>query len=96
MQSKMFQPGLVLYEVVTGALRTKGITFKEWCDNNLVDQWVARDALYGKSHGPQGTDLVKRMIDFAGFETVRVAYTARIEAEAAHLRAEAAYTKGAA
>lgn len=90
MQNKMFQPGLTLHEVIIGAFKAQGTTFYKWCAENGIKDSTARQATYGQSGGDKGKALLARIIDGAGHDVVRVAYRARIEAEAKKLSEVAA------
>lgn len=89
LSDNMFQPGVILHEVIAGALRSKGTSFDEWCSTNGINRSSARQATYGQSGGDRGKDLLKRMINDAGLEVVAVSYRSRIEAEAKRLEGAA-------
>jgi len=86
----MFQPGVILHEVIAGALRSKGTSFDAWCKANDVHRTTARQATYGQSGGDRGKKLLQRMIDDAGPDVVALSYRTRIEAEAKSLEVVAA------
>jgi len=80
-----FQPGLILYEVVVGAFKSKGTPFEAWCRQENIRPNSARSALYGGSSGPNGQELLTRLIDGAGRNVVEVAYRSRMEAHVADI-----------
>lgn len=90
MDVRIFQPGAILHEVIVGALRSKGTTFKDWCYQNKVQYSTARQATYGQSGGDKGKALLEAMIKDAGPEVVKVAYIKRMMMEAARLEGTAA------
>lgn len=53
-KNKMFQPGLVLYEVVLGAFKASGTPFEQWCKANDISGNTARNALRGAIPGLRG------------------------------------------
>lgn len=92
-KNKMFQPGLVLYEVVLGAFKASGTPFEQWCKGNGITGNQARNALkgvYTGPTGPTGREVMDRLIEGAGAEVVSVAYRARMEAHVAQLNGAAA------
>lgn len=89
-KNKMFQPGLVLYEVVLGAFKASGTPFEQWCKENEVNGSQARNALKGVYTGPTGQEVLDRLIEGAGAEVVSVAYRIRMEAHVAQLNGAAA------
>ena len=88
-QNNVFQPGTVLHEVIVGAMRSRGITLKEWCDDNMLSWSSVRQVTFGMSAGPRSKALLDRMIDAAGREVVTAAYRTRMDAEARKLAASA-------
>lgn len=74
-----FQPGLVLYEVVTGAFRTKGASLEAWSRENGLIPNTGRNALYGASSGAAAQRLVEKMVDAAGRDVVELAYRSRMD-----------------
>ncbi len=85
-----FQPGAILHEAIIGAFRANGSNFDQWCHANKVKPTSARQATFGQSRGPNGQDLLARMIEAAGPEFVRHVYEKRMLAHAAELRRGAA------
>lgn len=83
-------PGAILNEVVVGAMRARGISLREWCNQNGVSPTCARQALYGLSGGDRGKALLDEMITAAGPDVVAVAYRQRMQAETASLAEVAA------
>ena len=73
-----FQPGAILHDVIVGAFRARGMTFEVWCNENGVTPSNGRQATFGQSRGPNGRQLLIRMIDAAGEEFVRDAYRRRV------------------
>lgn len=73
-----FQPGSVLHAAIIGAFRANGSTFDGWCKENGVLPTVARQATFGQSQGPNGRELLARLIDAAGVDFVRHAYERRL------------------
>lgn len=86
MKEKMFQPGAILHEVIVGVFRSAGTSFEAWCKTNQVHPSTARTATYGQSGGNQGRALLDRIIDAAGRDLVRSAYSKRMIGEAARLK----------
>ncbi|MFV1530486.1 MULTISPECIES: hypothetical protein [unclassified Phaeobacter] len=86
LKNKMFQPGTILHEVIDGAFRSMGTTFEAWCRENDVHSSTARNATYGQSSGVRGEQLRERIIDAAGRDTVKAAYTKRMVMEASRLK----------
>lgn len=82
-----FQPGTILYEVILGAFKASGISFEEWCRANDVNPAAARSALKGFSTGTQGQAVIRKLVEGAGAEVVKVAYRIRIERHAAEVAA---------
>lgn len=74
-----FQPGVILYDVILGLLRARGITFDKWCAVNNVAPSSARNALFGQSKGKPGRELIERIINSAGREAVRQTYAERVK-----------------
>ncbi|MFI0396003.1 hypothetical protein [Paracoccus jiaweipingae] len=89
-KNKMFQPGLVLYEVVLGAFKASGTPFEQWCKANDISGNTARNALKGVYTGPTGQEVLDRLIEGAGADVVEVAYRARIARHAEQLKGAAA------
>lgn len=84
-QNKVFQPGVVLHEVIAGALRSRGITLNEWCRQKGVSITTVRQVTFGMSAGIRSQALLERLIDDAGREVVSAAYRVRMDAEALKL-----------
>lgn len=85
-----FQPGAVLHEAIMGGLRANGTNFSVWCRANGVPETAARQATFGQSRGPNGQDILARLIKAAGPEFVRQVYDMRVLAHADQLRSGAA------
>ena len=77
-----FQPGVILYDVILGLLRARGVTFDKWCAANKVAPSSARNALYGQSRRAAGRKLLDRMIDAACRDGVVQTYTERVRQHA--------------
>jgi hypothetical protein len=90
LSDNMFQPGVILHEVIAGALKAKGTNFDTWCSANGINRSTARQATYGQSGGDRGKHLLERMINDAGRDVVTLSYRTRIEAEAKRLEGAAA------
>jgi hypothetical protein len=90
LSDNMFQPGVILHEVIAGALKASGSSFDAWCIENEINRSSARQATYGQSGGDRGKAILERMINDAGREVVVLSYKARIEAEAKRLAEVAA------
>lgn len=84
-QNIVFRPGVILHEVIVGALRTKGETFQNWCKNNGMSVTGVRQVTFGQSSGPRSQALLDRLISDAGREVVIAAYRIRMDAEARKL-----------
>lgn len=89
-QNNVFQPGMILHEVIAGALRSKGSTFQDWCKTNGLSVTAARNVTFGQSAGPRSREVLDRLIGDAGREVVATAYRMRMEAEARKLSQVAA------
>ena len=85
-----FQPGAILHEAIIGAFRASGSNFDQWCHANNVKPTSARQATFGQSRGPNGQELLARMIQAAGPDFVRHVYETRMLAHADELRRGAA------
>lgn len=90
LSDNMFQPGVILHEVIAGVLKAKGTSFDAWCQNNEINRSSARQATYGQSGGDRGKAILSRLINDAGRDVVALSYRARIEAEAKRLSEVAA------
>jgi hypothetical protein len=90
MKNKMFQPGTILHEVIVGAFRAKGTSFRAWCDQNGINYSTARLATFGQSGGERGKELLNSMIEDAGPAIVEAAYRERMLMEADKLAQVAA------
>lgn len=86
----MFQPGTILHEVIVGAFRAKGTSFRAWCDENKVNYSTARLATFGQSGGDRGKEMLQSMINDSGPSVVEAAYRERMKVEAAKLEGTAA------
>lgn len=84
-QNNVFQPGMILHEVIVGALRTNGTNFQKWCADNGLSVAAARNVTFGQSAGPRSRVVLDRLIDAAGRDVVIAAYRARMDAEARKL-----------
>lgn len=85
-QQSVFQPGKILNEVIVGCFRDAGTDLGKWCLANNVNRASAVSAIYGRSCGPRGQELLNQMIDAAGRLAVLEAYRRRMLAEAAKLQ----------
>ena len=85
-----FQPGAMLHEVIVGTFRARSTTLDGWCKDNGVTPGIARNATFGQSRGPGGSALLERIIDAAGREFVRDAYTRRMNEHLSQLNQGAA------
>lgn len=81
-----FQPGAVLHAAIIGAFRAKRTTFEAWCRENDVISTVGRQATHGQSAGQTGKDILARMIEGAGEDTVRHIYEGHMLAHADDIR----------
>lgn len=90
LSDNMFQPGVILHEVIAGALRASGSSFDAWCVQNEINRSSARQVTYGQSGGPRGKAILTKMIDDAGREVVSMGYRARLETERKRLAEVAA------
>lgn len=84
-QNNVFQPGAILHEVISGALRSRGTTLHEWCKSKGLSWSTVRQITFGMSAGPRSQGLLDRLIDDAGREVVTAAYRIRMDAEARKL-----------
>ncbi len=85
LQNRVFQPGIILHEVITGTLRAKGGNLSERCKSNNLSVTTVRNVTFGQSAGPRNQGLLERVIDAAGREVVTAAYRIRMGAEAQKL-----------
>ncbi|WP_313350493.1 hypothetical protein [Paracoccus sp. (in: a-proteobacteria)] len=81
-----FQPGSVLHAAIIGAFRANGSTFDGWCKENGILPTVARQATFGQSRGPNGQNILARMIEAAGVDFVRHVYERRLLDHAEQIR----------
>ena len=88
-QNSMFRPGVILHEVIVGAMRSRGTTLNEWCKNNGVPWSTIRNVTFGVSAGPHSQAVLDRLIDAAGRNVVIAAYRVRMDAKASKLAASA-------
>lgn len=89
-----YQPGVILYDVITGLLRARGTTFASWCKELGIGESSARNALYGQSGGSRGQELRENVIERAGRDLVERAYSERVNHHAVTVAA-AMQTRGA-
>lgn len=80
MNTAVFQPGLIFYEVILGCFKASGQSFHQWCKDNDVNHAAACAALKGASTGDKGAALISKMVEAAGEKVVIVAYRSRIMA----------------
>lgn len=85
-QNTMSQPGKILHEVISGALRSRGTSFEAWCKNNGVACASMRNITFGQSGGLRGRKLLDEIIADAGREVVTAAYRRRMDDEAKKLK----------
>lgn len=90
MKQTVFQPGVILQEVIVGAFRSQGTTFGAWCTDNKVHQTSARQATFGLTGGDTGKALLKRIIDAAGRDVVEMTYRKRMDQHVDGLKSGAA------
>ena len=90
MKNKMFQPGVILHEVIVGVFRANGDSFDDWCAREGYHRSTARQATYGQSGGDNGRALLAKIIEAAGPDIVEAAYRKRMISEAARLEGTAA------
>ena len=88
-QTIKFHPGIILHDVIIGALRSSGSSLDGWCQANQVRSTTARSVTLGTSTGPKGTEMLNKIIDDAGRDIVTAAYTKRMVMEAEKLKAVA-------
>lgn len=88
-QNKVFQPGTILHEVISGALRSRGTSLNEWCGREGLSITTMRQITFGMSAGPRSQAVLERLIDAAGREVVTAAYRIRMDAEAQNARVAA-------
>lgn len=80
------RPGVILHEVIVGALRANGTSFAEWCQENGVGINSAKAATFSISGGDRGQSIIREMIAAAGPAVVEAAYRQRMDAEFNKLR----------
>lgn len=73
-----YQPGAILHDAIMGAFRTHGSSFEAWLNENGVKPVIARNATFGLTQGPKGTELLSRLIEGAGADLVRAGYMSRL------------------
>lgn len=78
----MFQPGVILHEVIVGVFRSSGTTLGAWCQDQGIHPATVASANYGQSGGAKGRALLDKVIDAAGREMVISAYRKRMLLEA--------------
>lgn len=74
-----YQPGVIFYDVILGLIRARGMSFEGWCAENSITPSAMRNAVFGQSGGARGQELRSRIIESAGSDLVRQAYTQRIK-----------------
>lgn len=74
-----FQPGAILHDAISGTFKAHGTSFDKWCRENGIRPSTARNATFGQSRGPAGKALLARIIEAAGPEFLRLAYSKRIQ-----------------
>ena len=79
-------PGRWLHDAIMGALKGRGMTFGDWCEENGFHRHTARAATHGLTNGAAGKALVKRLVDDAGREVVVALYKQRLENQAAQAK----------
>lgn len=65
LSDNMFQPGVILHEVIAGAFKASGSSFDAWCVENNINRSSARQATYGQSGGDRGKAILSRLINDA-------------------------------
>jgi len=85
-----FQPGAILHDAIVGTFHAHGRSFEGWCKENGVTASNARNATFGQSRGPKGRELLARLIEAAGEDFLRLAYSKRIAEYAAQVKKGAA------
>lgn len=78
-KTQTIQPGKDLHEVIVGAFRAKGTTLAAWGAENDVAQIRIRNVTYGLTAGPKGRELLNRIVDAAGRQSVEMLYRARLK-----------------
>jgi len=73
-----------------GTFKANGGSFELWCRENGISPSLARNATFGQSRGPKGRALLARLIEAAGEDFLRMAYSRRIAAYAAAVKKGAA------
>lgn len=84
-QNNVFQPGVILHEVIAGAMRSRGTTLHEWCKNKGLSWSTVRQITFGMAAGPRSQIVLDGLINDAGREVVTAAYRVRMDAEAQKL-----------
>ncbi len=84
-QNNLFQPGLILHEVIVGAFRSRGTSLSDWCRENGFNVTAVRQVTFGQSAGPRSRVVLTKLIEDAGRDVVAAAYRIRMDAEARKL-----------
>lgn len=85
-----FQPGAILHEVIIGAFQANGHSFEHWCKENGLTPSNGRNATFGQSRGEFGRRNLDMIINAAGRDFVRSAYSRRLLEYAEQLKKGAA------
>jgi|GEM_PF-6132636 len=75
-------PGRWLHDAIMGALKGRGMSFGQLCEDNDVHRHTARAATHGLTNGPAGKALVKTLVDAAGRDVVVALYKQRLDEQA--------------
>lgn len=90
-QYKVFQPGKILHDSISGAMRQRGFSFDKWCRDYGVLPQTAKQATHGQMCGPKGIALLDAMVEAAGPDQVELSYRHRMIEEADRLKRTAGH-----
>jgi lambda repressor-like predicted transcriptional regulator len=83
-------PGKWLHEAIMGALKGRGLSLATWCDDNEIGRQTIRSYTCGVNAGPRSEELLNKLIDDAGRETVLSMYQHRLLQQAEEFKRWAA------
>lgn len=81
-----FQPGLILHEVISGALRAQGTSLEAWSKENGLTPMNVRNASFGVSRTDEARRVLNMAIDAAGRDFILKVYRDRMVEHTAQLQ----------
>ncbi|KPN64286.1 hypothetical protein SAMN04488527_101289 [Aliiroseovarius crassostreae] len=71
-------PGEWLHQAIMGALKGRGVKLEDWCKENGITSPTVRTYTYGLNAGPRSKEMLEKLIDDAGRESVLAMYQHRL------------------